>query len=124
MSSWFNFRCAKRSEARGVWALAVVYFGVAYGLYALAFYLSSSVAGFREVYLWWRRADRTGAHPPRRGPDAAGGSAIPVALHLDSPVLVMIPVTPAAMGVFSAIPSFWRCRRGFSPAPRPWAASG
>lgn len=35
------------------------------------------------------------------------GSAIPVALYLDSPILVMIPVIVTAMGVFSAIPSFW-----------------
>jgi nitrate/nitrite transporter NarK len=37
----------------------------------------------------------------------AGGLAIPVALYLGSPVLVMIPVVITAAAVFSAIPSFW-----------------
>ena len=36
-----------------------------------------------------------------------GGLAIPVALYLHSPLLVMIPVCITAMGVYSAIPSFW-----------------
>ena len=33
-----------------VWALAVVYFGIAYGLYALAFFLPSIITGFRTTF--------------------------------------------------------------------------
>ncbi|MDA4101816.1 MFS transporter [Mycolicibacterium monacense] len=133
VSSRFDFPLRRALRSPRVWALAVVYFGVAYGLYALAFFLPSIIAGFREdfgltlsieqvglitaipyafaavaMYLWSRRADRTGAHTRHVAvPMLLGGLAIPVALYLDSPVLVMIPVTLAAMGVFSAIPSFW-----------------
>jgi nitrate/nitrite transporter NarK len=40
-------------------------------------------------------------------PMLLGDLAIPVAPYLHSPLLVMIPVCITAMGVFSAIPSFW-----------------
>jgi nitrate/nitrite transporter NarK len=40
-------------------------------------------------------------------PMFVGGLAIPVALYLSSPVLVMIPVLITAAAVFCAIPSFW-----------------
>lgn len=133
VSEKFDFPLRRALKSPRVWALAVVYFGVAYGLYALAFFLPSIIAGFREdfgltlsieqvglitavpymfaaaaMYLWSRHADRTGGHAWHVAvPMLIGGLAIPVALYLDGPVLVMIPVTLAAMGIFSAIPSFW-----------------
>jgi MFS family permease len=116
-----------------VWALAVVYFGIAYGLYALAFFLPSIISGFKKtfgtelsivqvglitaipyvlasvaMYFWSRHADRTREHVWHVAvPMFAGGLAIPAALYLGNPVLVMIPVSITAMAVFSAIPSFW-----------------
>lgn len=116
-----------------VWALAVVYFGIAYGLYALAFFLPSIITGFRTtfglqlsiiqvglitaipylfaavaMFLWSRHADRTREHVWHVAiPLVVGGLAIPVALYLHHPIAVMIPVIIAAMGVFSALPIFW-----------------
>lgn len=116
-----------------VWALAVVYFGIAYGLYALAFFLPSIVAGFKRtfavhlslievglitaipyalgaiaMFMWSRHADRTREHVWHvAAPLLAGGLAIPVALYLRHPIAVMIPVSIAAMGIFAALPVFW-----------------
>jgi MFS family permease len=116
-----------------VWALAVVYFAVAYGLYALAFFLPSIVAGFRKtfavnlslvevglitavpyafgavaMFVWSRHADRTGEHVWHVAiPLLAGGLAIPTALYLRHPVAVMVPVVIAAIGIFGALPVFW-----------------
>ena len=60
------------------------------------------------MYLWSRHADKTGEHVWHVAiPMLLGGFAIPVALYLHSPVLAMIPVIVAAVGVYSAIPSFW-----------------
>ncbi len=116
-----------------VWALAVVYFGIAYGLYALAFFLPSIVAGFKQtfgvqlsliqvglitavpytvaavaMFFWSRHADRRHEYVWHVAlPLALGGLAIPVALYLRHPVAVMVPVTLAAVGIYSALPVFW-----------------
>ena len=76
----------KQSLTKGrVWALAFVYFGIVYGLYALSFFLPTIIAGFEEQFgtsyslmerglinsipyvigtiamiLWGRHGDRTG----------------------------------------------------------------
>lgn len=129
----FDFPLRRALGSPRVWALAVVYFGIAYGLYALAFFLPSIISGFQQsfgltlsilqvglitaipyscaaigMYLWSRHADRTEEHVWHVGiPMLVGGLTIPVALYLDGPVLVMIAVTVVAVGVFGAIPSFW-----------------
>lgn len=112
-----------------VWALALVYFGVAYGLYALAFFLPSIISGLEQqasivqvglitaipytfaavaMYLWSRHADRTDEHVWHVAfALAVGGAAIPVVMYLGNPVLAMVPVVVTAVGVYSAIPSFW-----------------
>lgn len=116
-----------------VWALALVYFGIAYGLYALAFFLPSIIAGFREtfgvnlsliqvglttavpytfaavaMFFWSRHADRRREYVWHVAlPLALGGLAIPVALYLRHPIAVMVPVTLAAIGIYSALPVFW-----------------
>jgi MFS family permease len=133
VSSSFDFPLRRALTSPRVWALALVYFGIAYGLYALAFFLPSIISGFKKtfgtdlsivqvglitaipyvfasvaMYFWSRHADRTREHVWHVAiPMFAGGIAIPVALYLGNPVLVMIPVTITAMAVFSAIPSFW-----------------
>ena len=111
-----------------VWALAFVYFGIVYGLYALGFFLPTIIKGFEQQFgtsysllerglinavpyavgvvamLWWAR------HGDRRGervwhvalPAFIGGAAIPVALHLGSPAAAMAAVTVCAVGVMRA----------------------
>jgi MFS family permease len=133
VSSTFDFPLRKALTSARIWALALVYFGIAYGLYALAFFLPSIITGFNKtfhtklnivqvglvtaipyavaaiaMYLWARHADRTKENVWHVAiPMLLGGLAIPIALYLHSPILVMIPVTMTAVGVFSAIPSFW-----------------
>lgn len=129
----FDFPLRRALTSPRIWLLALVYFGVAYGLYALAFFLPSIIADFKKtfdvqlsivqvgvitavpyslaaiaMYLWSRHADRQHEHVWHVAiPMGLGGLAIPIALYLHSPLLVMVPVCIAAMGVFSAIPSFW-----------------
>lgn len=129
----FHFPLRRALTSPRIWALAVVYFGIAYGLYALAFFLPSIVAGFKKtfgvdlslvqvglitaipyafaavaMFVWSRHADRTHEHVWHVAiPLTLGGLAIPVALYLNHPVAVMIPVTIAAVGIFSALPVFW-----------------
>ncbi len=130
----FDFPLRRALTSPRIWLLSLVYFGVAYGLYALAFFLPSIIADFKKtfdvhlsivqvglitavpytlaaiaMYLWSRHADRKSEHVWHVAiPMGLGGLAIPVALYLHSPLLVMVPVCIAAMGgVFSAIPSFW-----------------
>lgn len=133
VSSTYHFPLRRALTSPRIWALALVYFGIAYGLYALAFFLPSIIAGFKKtfgihlslievglitaipyafaavaMFVWSRRADRTGDHVWHVAvPLALGGLAIPAALYLQHPVAVMIPVTIAAMGIFSALPVFW-----------------
>lgn len=133
VSSTFGYPLRRTLSSPRVWALALVYFSVAYGLYALAFFLPSIVAGFTTtfgahlslvqvglitaipytfgavaMFLWSRHADRTGDHVWHVAiPLLVGGLAIPAALYLHHPVAVMVPVTIAAMGIFGALPVFW-----------------
>ncbi|MEU8901181.1 MFS transporter [Nocardia sp. NPDC048505] len=116
-----------------VWALGLVYFGITYGLYALSFFLPSIVAGFEGTFdlrlnlvttglivavpfaiggvvmvLWSRHSDRTGERVWHVAlPAVVGAVSIPLALYLDSPLLVMAAVTINAIGVFCALPVFW-----------------
>ncbi len=116
-----------------VWALALVYFGIVYGLYALAFFLPSIIAGVNQtfgvrlsliqvglitavpylfaaaaMFFWSRHADRSREYDWHVAlPLILGGLTIPVALYLRHPVAVMVPVTFAAIGIYSALPVFW-----------------
>lgn len=120
-------------------ALAVVYFGVVYGLYALSFFLPTIVAGFSETFntdfslvqtglivavpyligtvamvLWSRHSDRTQERVwHTSGPIALGAVSIPVALYLGSPFAVMVAVSVTAIGIFSALPVFWSLPSAF-----------
>ncbi|GJP08917.1 MFS transporter [Mycobacterium marinum] len=135
----FHFPLRRALTSPRIWALALVYFGIAYGLYALTFFLPSIISGFKKsfgidfsivqvgliaaipytcaavaMYLWSRHADAAGEHVWHVAvPMLLGGLAIPVALHLHTPVLVMVAVAITAMGVFAAIPSFWALPSNF-----------
>ncbi len=116
-----------------VWALALVYFGIVYGLYALAFFLPSIIAGVNQtfgvrlsliqiglitavpyvfaaaaMFFWSRHADRAREYVWHVAlPLALGGLTIPVALYLRHPIAVMVPVILTAIGIYSALPVFW-----------------
>lgn len=122
-----------------VLALSLVYFGIVFGLYVLAFFLPQVINGFQEQFqtkfsivqvglitaipyafacvamvLWARHSDRTGE---RAGHVAIasfiGAVAIAAALYMNSPLLVMVCVTVCAMGVYAAIPVFWQLPNAF-----------
>jgi MFS family permease len=117
-----------------VLALSVVYFGIVFGLYVLAFFLPQVVAGFQKEFgttfsllevglvtavpyafaavamvLWARHSDRTGERAGHVAVAAfVGAVAIAAALYMDSPLAVMVCITVCAMGVYAAIPVFWQ----------------
>ena len=128
VGSHFHYPLRRALTSPRIWALAMVYFGIAYGLYALAFFLPSIIADMKQLsivqiglitaipyscaavamYLWSRHADRRREHVWHVAvPLAVGGAAIPAALYLGSPVLALVPMIITAAGVYSAIPSFW-----------------
>ncbi|MFC9894834.1 MFS transporter [Nocardia sp. NPDC127579] len=114
-------------------ALAFIYGGIVYGLYALGFFLPTIINGLQEQYgvkysiverglvnavpyaigavvmVWWsRHGDRTGERPWHVAvPALLGGIAIPIALYLGNPFAAMIAVTVCAVGVLAALPTFW-----------------
>ncbi|MBY8863134.1 MFS transporter [Nocardia sp. CA2R105] len=113
--------------------LAAIYGGIAYGLYALGFFLPTIIAGFQQQYgthysvvqrglitavpyvigavamVWWgRHGDRTGERRWHVAlPSIIGGLAIPAALYLGNPFAAMTAVTVCAVGVLAALPTFW-----------------
>lgn len=116
-----------------IWALAGVYFGIVYGLYALGFFLPTIIAGFQTTFhtsyslaqrglinavpyaigavamlLWSRHGDRTGERVWHVAiPTIVGGVAIPIALYLSGPIAAMVAVSVCAVGVMCALPTFW-----------------
>ena len=122
-----------------VWALAFVYFGMVYGLYALSFFLPTIIAGFADQYgadysivqrglinaipyvagaiamiPWALHGDRTRERVWHvAGPMIAGGIAIPITLYLGSPFAAMVAVTICAVGIMCALPTFWALPTGF-----------
>jgi MFS family permease len=114
-------------------ALAFVYFGIVYGLYAVGFFLPTIVAGFQREYgthldiiqrglvtsvpyvvaaivmvPWARHADRTGERVWHVAiPAIVGAVSIPAALYMTEPYLVMVAVTLSTCSVMCALPVFW-----------------
>jgi MFS transporter, ACS family, tartrate transporter len=119
---------------RRVVALSVVYFGAAFGLYVLAFFLPQVVSGLQQqfgvrfslveiglitavpyvvasVVMVWnaRHSDRTGERRLHVAvPALIGAVSVAVALYLDSPYLVMAAMTICAVGVFAVTPVIWQ----------------
>ncbi|GAA0507154.1 MFS transporter [Saccharopolyspora subtropica] len=120
-------------------ALAFVYFGIAYGLYALGFFLPTIIKGFEQQYgtdlstmetglvtaipyvigavamvLWSAHGDRTRERVWHVAlPLLLGGVCIPIALYLGNPYLAMVAVSACAVGVCSALPTFWALPSNF-----------
>ncbi len=129
----YHYPLRKALTQPRVLALAFVYFGIVYGLYAVGFFLPTIIAGFQQtyntnysvieqgfivavpyvfgaiaMYFWARHGDRTRERVWHVAlPAIIGGIAIPVALYLQSPFTTMIAVTICAMGICSALPTFW-----------------
>jgi MFS family permease len=116
-----------------VWALAVAYFGLIYGLYSLAFFLPTIIAGFQDrfgttfsvfekglvnavpyvpaavaLFLWSRHIARHGFKSWHIAlPTLAAGLSVPVALYMNSPYLTILVIAVTACGIFMALPNFW-----------------
>lgn len=114
-------------------ALAFIYFGITYGLYAVGFFLPTIVAGFQQQYgthlniiqrglvtsipfviaaivmvPWAHHADRTGERVWHVAiPAIVGGLSIPAALYMTNPYLAMVAVTLSTCSVMCAMPVFW-----------------
>ncbi len=132
-----------------VWALAAVYFGIVYGLYAVGFFLPTIIEGFEDQFgvtysvmqlglitaipfligaiamvPWGDHGDRTGERVWHvAGPAIIGGIAIPITLYLGSPVAAMVAVTICTIGIMCALPTSGRCRPTTSRVRPPPEAS-
>lgn len=122
-----------------VFALSIVYFGIVFGLYVLAFFLPQVIDGFQKQFhlrfslvdiglitavpyvfasvamvLWARHSDRTGERTGHVAIAAfVGAVGIAAALYMNSPLLVMTCITGCAIGVYAAIPVFWQLPNAF-----------
>ncbi|MBB5391746.1 MULTISPECIES: MFS transporter [unclassified Herbaspirillum] len=116
-----------------VWMLSLVYFGLIYGLYALAFFLPTIIGGFEAqfgakfnvfqkglitaipylpaaiaLFLWSRDATRRGVRSWHVGlPALLGAVSIPAALYMQTPAATVLAITVTACAIFSALPTFW-----------------
>ncbi|HXP98339.1 MAG TPA: MFS transporter [Telmatospirillum sp.] len=116
-----------------VWVLCWIYFGLVYGLYALAFFLPTIIGGFEgqfgtkfdvfqkglitavpylpaaiALYLWSRDATRRGIRAWHVGiPALIGAFSVPAALFMHSPTATMLVITITACSIFAALPNFW-----------------
>ncbi|CAJ1499858.1 MFS transporter [[Mycobacterium] holstebronense] len=114
-------------------ALAFIYFGIVYGLYAVGFFLPTIIAGFQQQYgshlsiigrglvtaipyaiaavvmaPWARHADRTGERVWHVAiPAIVGGISIPAALYMANPYLAMVAITLTTCSIMCAMPVFW-----------------
>ncbi len=116
-----------------VWTLCLIYFGFIYGLYALAFFLPTIIAGFQQqfgttfnvmqkglvtgvpyliaaivMFFWSRDATRRGCKTWHIAiPALTGGISVPLALYMDSPFTTIAVIAITASSIFAALPNFW-----------------
>lgn len=116
-----------------VWMLCLIYFGFIYGLYALAFFLPTIIAGFQQqfgttfnvmqkglitgvpyliaavvMFFWSKDATRRGCKTWHIAiPALAGGISVPLALYMDSPFTTIMVIAITASSIFAALPNFW-----------------
>jgi D-galactonate transporter len=135
----FHWPLRKALTHPRILALAFVYFAIAYGLYALGFFLPTIIAGFGQQFgtklsvvqsglvtaipyvigavvmvFWARHGDRTNERKWHVAlPMLLGGGAIPIALYLGNPYAAMVAVTLCAVGVCCALPTFWALPSNF-----------
>lgn len=135
----FHWPLKKALTHPRILALSFVYFAIAYGLYALGFFLPTIIAGFGAQFgtkltvvqsglvnaipyvigavvmvFWARHGDRTNERKWHVAlPMLVGGIAIPIALYLGNPYAAMVAVTVCAVGVCCALPTFWALPSNF-----------
>ena len=116
-----------------VWAFSAIYFGLVYGLYALAFFLPTIISGFETqfgtkfdvlqksfitavpylpaavaLYFWSKDATNRGVQWWHVGvPAVIGALSIPVVLFSSSPAATVATIIVTACAIFSALPNFW-----------------
>ena len=116
-----------------VWLLSLIYFGLIYGLYALAFFLPTIIGGFEAqfgakfnvfqkglitaipylpaavvLFLWSRDASRRGVRTWHVAlPALVGALSVPLALYMQSPAATVAVITVTACAIFAALPNFW-----------------
>ncbi len=116
-----------------VWLLCLIYFGFIYGLYALAFFLPTIIAGFQQqfgtsfnviekglitgapylvaavvMFFWSRDASRRGCKTWHIAlPALTGAASVPLALYMESPLATMLVISVTASSIFAALPNFW-----------------
>jgi MFS transporter, ACS family, tartrate transporter len=113
-----------------VWAMAVAFFAIVFGLYPLAFFLptmisslSSSVGGdvssvllsaipsvvaIVAMILWSRFAARVSAVTATAVPMAIGAAGLLLATFAGDGVLFIVAVCVSVAGIYTAMPQFWR----------------
>lgn len=116
-----------------VWMFALMYFGLIYGLYALAFFLPTIIGGFETrfgthfnivqkglvtaipylpaalaLFLWSRDATRRGVRSWHISvPSLIGALSVPLTLQMGTPAASIAIVTTTACAIFAALPNFW-----------------
>ncbi|QIJ77516.1 MFS transporter [Methylobacterium sp. NI91] len=110
-----------------VLGLGLVYFGLSTGLYAVGLWLPQIVSSFgfsttatgfvtaipyivsaAGMLAWTRRSDRRGERVRHVAiPTAAAGLALLAASQAGTPLLTIVALSAAALGVFAALPTFW-----------------
>jgi MFS family permease len=120
-------------------ALSIIYFGIVFGLYVLAFFLPLVINGFQQQFhvrlslveiglitavpyvfasvamvAWARHSDRSGERAGHVALAAfVGAVAIAATLYMNSPLLVMACITACVIGVYAAAPVFWQLPNAF-----------
>ncbi|MFF1831075.1 MFS transporter [Paenarthrobacter sp. NPDC058040] len=116
-----------------VWGLGIVYFGLNYGMFALAFFLPTIVGGLARSFstdftlmqtglisavpflfgamammLWARHSDLKQERIWHvAAPVILSGISVPTALYMNSPLATMAVISLTAIGIYSAFPVFW-----------------
>lgn len=110
-----------------VLGLSLVYFGIATGMYGLTFWLPQIVKAFgfdntttgfitaipylfatAAMALWGRHSDRTGERVWHIAlPCLVGGAAMIAGTQINDHGFALAALTIAAMGIFTALPTFW-----------------
>lgn len=117
-----------------VLALSFVYFGIAYGIYAVGFFLTLAIQGFQADFgltlsllqiglitavpyafatvimmIWSRRSDKKRERFIHVAvPATVGGIALTFTFAMNSPLAIMVGVTVVAIGMYCCIPVFWQ----------------
>jgi MFS transporter, ACS family, tartrate transporter len=109
-----------------VWAMAVAFFAVVFGLYPLAFFLPTMISAFGggansvlvsaipsvvaivAMVVWSRFAARRSAVVATAVPMAVGAAGLVLATFSGSGIVFVVAVCVSVAGIYTAMPQFWR----------------